>query len=249
MRLPLAAELLHVWEGTRRQPPFQQALALLGLALPDLAGEPLRQLSLGRRDALLLELRELLFGRHFNSVANCPRCRERVELSFATEHLRVTEALSLPSISDRQEMAWQADEYEMQLRLPDSNDLAALVGCDEAGARRLLLERCVSAVTAAGEPVALPTLPPAVIARITQQLADADPQADTQLAVNCPACRHLWTECFDIGAWLMAEINDWAQRLLREVHTLALAYGWHEKDILMMHASRRRAYLELLGRA
>ena len=36
-------------------------------------------------------------------------------------------------------------------------------------------------------------------------------------------------------------------RLLRQVHTLAMAYGWREIDILSMSALRRQVYLEMLG--
>ena len=33
-----------------------------------------------------------------------------------------------------------------------------------------------------------------------------------------------------------------------EVHALASAYHWHERDILALSPVRRQAYLELLGR-
>jgi len=52
---------------------------------------------------------------------------------------------------------------------------------------------------------------------------------------------------FDILTYLWSEIEDWAQRLLLEVHTLALAYGWSERDILAMSPRRRRLYLEMVG--
>jgi hypothetical protein len=34
---------------------------------------------------------------------------------------------------------------------------------------------------------------------------------------------------------------------LREVHTLAWAYGWREADILAMSPARRQFYIELVG--
>jgi hypothetical protein len=52
---------------------------------------------------------------------------------------------------------------------------------------------------------------------------------------------------FDIGAFLWEEIAAQARRLLREVHTLARAYGWREADILVMSAARRQAYLEMVS--
>ena len=35
--------------------------------------------------------------------------------------------------------------------------------------------------------------------------------------------------------------------LLREVHTLALNYGWSERDILALPARKRAAYIGLLA--
>ncbi len=52
---------------------------------------------------------------------------------------------------------------------------------------------------------------------------------------------------FDILSYLWTEIEDWAQRLLVDVHTLAVSYGWSERDILALSPRRRRMYLELLG--
>ncbi len=37
-----------------------------------------------------------------------------------------------------------------------------------------------------------------------------------------------------------------AERLLREVHTLARAYGWSEGAILELGSARRERYLELV---
>ena len=260
MRLPTTAELLQVWEHARRQPPFQQALLLLGAALPDCSAEELLRLSLGRRDLFLLELRALLFGLPCQSLTQCPRCAAPVELSFSLEPWRAADKLLTAECN---EFALEAEGYCVQGRWPNSADLASLwqtmgwqttgAALDEAAARNHLLERCVTAITRNdGQPAESPlatAVPVLVSDAIANQLAEAAPQSDIQLAVDCPACRHQWIEFFDIGAWLMAEINDWAQRLLREVHALALAYHWRESDILLMSATRRRAYLELLGRA
>jgi len=51
---------------------------------------------------------------------------------------------------------------------------------------------------------------------------------------------------FDIASFFWAEICVQAKRLLREVHTLARAYGWREMDILSMSPARRQFYLEMV---
>ena len=79
-------------------------------------------------------------------------------------------------------------------------------------------------------------------------MAEADPQADIQLALSCPACGHQWLSTFDIVSFFWSEINAWAYRILREVHILASAYGWREADILAMSPYRRQLYLEMVSK-
>jgi hypothetical protein len=78
-------------------------------------------------------------------------------------------------------------------------------------------------------------------------MGEADPQAEVQLALACPACRHQWQVSFDIVSYFWSEINARSQRLLWEVHALASAYGWREADILAISPQRRQFYLEMVG--
>jgi hypothetical protein len=95
-------------------------------------------------------------------------------------------------------------------------------------------------------PIAICDLPGEIVAQLTEQIGRADPDADISLDLSCPACDHRWQIAFDIVTFFWAEINSLAKRLLREVHTLARAYGWREADILAMSAARRQAYLEMV---
>jgi len=89
-------------------------------------------------------------------------------------------------------------------------------------------------------------LPAEVVTAIAQCMAEADPQADVQLALACPQCQHAWEASFDIVSYFWSEIQAWAGRILREVHSLASAYGWREAEILALSPWRRQAYLELI---
>jgi hypothetical protein len=88
----------------------------------------------------------------------------------------------------------------------------------------------------------------AVVSLIAEGMAQADPQAMVQLSLTCPACGQRWLAAFDIAAYLWAEVDDWAKRTLRDVHVLASAYSWREADILALSPTRRRLYLDLIGR-
>ena len=67
------------------------------------------------------------------------------------------------------------------------------------------------------------------------------------LSLSCPDCGHCWDVPFDIVSYFWGELHVWAQRVLREVHTLASAYGWREADILGLSPLRRELYLQMVG--
>ena len=125
-----------------------------------------------------------------------------------------------------------------------------LANCDtiEAG-RNLLLSRCVLVVKCEDVELSIDAVPDDVIDAISEQMAQADPQADVQFDLTCPACAHDWQAAFDVMTFFWNEIDRWARRTLHDVHLLATAYGWSEADILSMSATRRQVYLDLIGGA
>ncbi|MDQ3256114.1 MAG: phage baseplate protein, partial [Acidobacteriota bacterium] len=80
MRALDSRELLEVWERARFESPAGRALMLLEAASPEASSDSLANLSIGRRDARLLTLREWTFGSTIVSVADCLKCGERLEL-------------------------------------------------------------------------------------------------------------------------------------------------------------------------
>lgn len=255
MRFPSAAELLAAWEEGGGLSPVERALVLLALIWPERPQAALAELSIGERDAQLLALREVLFGPRLFSAAVCPACGERLEFDFDIADIR---APAPPYTQLTGEVSVAAGDYFVRCRLPASADLLAIADAGDATmARQMLLQRCVLAVEHTGAEseaadvarpaIELAQLPPAVVESVVERMREADPQADTQLSLNCPACGHAWQQVFDIASYLWAELGDWARRTLREVHALASAYGWREADILAMSAQRRQWYLEMIG--
>ncbi len=245
-----AHNLLHVWEQGHSASPVRRALSLLVIAHPDQPWDALTQLSVGRRDGLLLSLREQLFGPHIASVTHCPQCQEPLELNFTVDDVRVQGALGeAAGDTPEAELALTVNDYAVQFRLPSSGDLEAVAGCfGENEAQQRLLEGCIVAAQHRGEACAVADLPEAVVAVIGDRMATADPQADVQIVLSCPACHHEWQSRFDIVHFLWGELHAWAQRTLVDVHRLALAYGWGEADILAMSPQRRQFYLEIVQR-
>jgi hypothetical protein len=273
MRALSAAELLDVWERGQGRSLPQQALLLLAAAYPDLSADLLGQLSIGQRDARLLALREGTFGPQLVSMTTCPQCHEQLELTLTmadihppTKGRRLrrqstgtdAERLSASAQGEPADagpppkrgygvpMSLSVGGYDVQFRLPNSQDLLAVAGSgDVAAARRLLLERCLVAARRGDEDKSGAELPAGVVEAINQRMAQADPQADVRLALACPSCGHQWQAPFDIASFFWSELNVWAERTLYQVHSLARAYGWREADILALSPWRRQYYLNL----
>jgi hypothetical protein len=242
MRALSSSELLSVWECACAAGQIERALSLLEAASPDRARAALAQLPVGRRDADLLRLRELTFGPQLVSLAACPACNESLELNFNVADIKATtEAHMLETFISH------LRDYEVHFRLPNSLDLLAVADCAELdAARRSLFARCVTCALHAGAEIEPDSLPPEVSAHVVAQMVQADPQADVELALRCPACAHQWRALFDIVSFFWHEIDAWARRMLQEVHIIATAYGWHEAYTLALSPQRRRFYLEMI---
>jgi hypothetical protein len=251
-------ELLGVWERGLDQPPVQRALELLTAACPETSAEELSRLGIGRRDRLLLELRGCTFGDELVLVAPCGECGERLEVELGVSELLGREAGERQigkrePTSDNGEPAaltLATDGWEVRFRLPHSQDLVDLAGSEDADeARRRLIAAClIAARRPSGKRASAGSLPVALLEAISARMAEADPMADVELVLTCPACGHALPATFDIVSFFWTEIDVWARFLLREVHLLASAYGWHECDILALGPRRRRAYLEMVAR-
>jgi hypothetical protein len=228
-----AAAMLDVWDRSSAWSPTRRALAILQAASPDAAPEELAGMSVGMRDSCLLSLHEWFFGSQVASQTRCLACQEKVECVFGIDDVRVV----APPIPEKLEVC--IGERRIQFRLPDSADLDAIEReTDPTGAMRLLVGRCAPAAV---------DLCTAEIEALAAEMTRHDPQACVEIALTCPACAHRWSSTFDVVSFFWTEIHAWAQRMLREVHSLASAYGWRERDILAMSARRREAYLDLLS--
>ncbi|MCI0534032.1 MAG: hypothetical protein L0Z50_02270 [Verrucomicrobiales bacterium] len=238
-----SAELLALWEQGLGQPTVRRALLLWSA----FTGQPIRelaQLSVGQRDAQLLELRARIFGPQLTSLATCPACGERLELRINIHELRARTTSECGPIQ-----VLQHEEYEATFRLPTSLDLAELrADWDAAVNRNRLIELCVVSARRGETEVPVSQLPQATLGAIAQRMAEADPYADIQFTTTCPQCRHQWSALLDIASFLWREIETLAQRLLSEVHLLAATYGWSETEILALSPARRQCYLSLIPR-
>jgi hypothetical protein len=246
MQVLTSQSLLAAWErGMAKDNLPARALALLESASGSDSQLALARLPIGERDRRLLALREQAFGQRVAGVSVCPDCG--ITMEFELNVADVTISPDLTETETRQEVL-HYNEYEITFHIPSSVDLAALKDLSAFEEKMgLLLERLIQRATRNRIAISVAQLPREVISAVEAQMAEVDPQADIQLSFHCQACGRLWQSCFDIASFLWTEVHVWALRLIRDVHSLAHAYGWREADILAMSSWRRQQYLELLS--
>lgn len=234
MQLLSPEKLLALWETARPQHALDRALTILAAVTPGATRDALADLSIGERDARLLQLRAVVLGRRAEGFAECPSCAERIEFPLDTGDFAQPKKLS------RNDLEVDLEGRRVGFRLPTSRDLAEAVNAnDPREALRRLIDRCLSPNDQ--------RLPNEVIEAVGAAMLAADPQAEIRLELTCPACAHRWELLFDVAEFFWREISSQAQRLLREIDALARAYGWTEREILSLPAQRRQTYLKLIA--
>ena len=219
-------------------------MAILSVASSETSPAALARLSIGRRDANLLQLREWAFGPELAMMAACPTCQQTLEMTMTVSELRMSGCPAVKPTDDF-ESALMLRDYQVRYRSPNTEDIAGCAGLDLAASRRKLLACCVTEARCQGKNVSAEDLPEDVAQKVEEQIAAIDPQADMRLDLICPECHQRWQEVFDIASFFWAEIDAWARRVLREVNVLARAYGWRESEILALSPVRRQIYLAM----
>lgn len=235
-------QLVRLWELGEKRHAVDRALLLLLASDPKATLDNVAQLTIGQRNARLLQLRASTFGPKLAAAAACPNCGEQLEFSIHVDDLYQPQPETLNG-------RLMVDGFEVDYRLPDSRDLAAIIGLDDvAAARELLLERCLIAVQAADSTEATGPAPATLLEAVAAAIPEHDPMADLWLELACPNCEHEWEAQFDVVSYFWRELGDRVQRLMYDVSQLAAVYGWSESQVLALGPARRQRYLELAGR-
>jgi hypothetical protein len=237
-RAPPAAELLDAWELGRTDASARSGVLLSVTCRYGSTGE-LAGLSVGARNRLLLQARAELFGSSCDVVAECGSCGAELEA-----RLPVVDLVSAAAPADDTERTLRWAGYNVRYRLPTPRDLVGLP-VTPADAASTLLGRCVLDAHIDGREVPWTELPAVLAQRLDAAIAEADPDAVLEVVLVCPECSDRQGFLLDPVAFLWAELDTWAGRMLHEVHQLATAYGWDEAAVLALSPTRRQAYLQL----
>ena len=237
-----SADLVTIWEAGEHRHDADRALIVLSRAHPEMSWADLATMPLGRRDMLLLGVRRGLLGSRLDIGVRCTKCSEPLEFQATVDEL------TSAGVADAGSTRMTADGFDILARPICSRDLVGLrLGQTLVQARTLLVEACViEAKDPAGRVVPPSALTKGAVAALSEALTAADPMADIEFELDCPACAHRWILVFDIVPYLWRELSTIAQTLLDDVYDLARHVSWPEAEILGLSASRRAYYL---GRA
>ena len=228
------AELLSVWEHGGGQDPVRRALSLVG-AFHDSPAEVPPRLDIGTRDVLLANLLRALVGDQVLACADCPACGVLLDLSV---DLRAV--VELPMIETGAWMNVEVGDQMVRFRLPTSEDLLSVAGLSPPRARAGVLRACLGIGPD-------DVLTPEVWRAVDAAMEEVAPAGAVDLLVQCPECGIESAVPLDVPALLWSEVDAEAVRLLRDVHDLALRYGWTESDVLALSPRRRASYLAMVG--
>lgn len=209
--------------------------------------DEIAELPIGARNTQLLELRARVFGDALDAVAECPTCGERLEMNLRVSDFATPSPDNALPLTDSPTRELRVNGYSLTYRLANTNDLIAVEHAPDFNtARETLLQRLVTNVLGAAE-LAVPQVTSLAGDQLTAQLERDDPMAAMRVNLTCPNCQHTWETVLDIADFFWLELDAWAKRTLREVHTLASEYGWREGEILALSPMRRQLYLELIA--
>jgi hypothetical protein len=156
------------------------------------------------------------------ATAEC-ECRTKVELKLAIQTV-----LSLP-VSASETLQVKGEVETIRVRVPRASDL------DNARSEEDLISVCCG-----GNRLSVRER-----LSLDQALENADPFAEITLRGVCCACEKEVTASIDpANLWLRSLLKE-RDRMFHDIHALARAYHWNEKEILSLSSERRNHYLEL----
>jgi hypothetical protein len=203
-------------------------------------------------DALILRLRQALYGNRIVAEATCraPACRSPIDISFAIEAYLLHHR---PRVAPLRRRGWTVESCAEELgwfhlslrgqpppacfRLPTAADQASVFG--RADAEEALVRLCIRP----------PELPVRLRGRIETAMVALAPQLDSDLQGVCPDCGTTITVRFEARRYCLQEMRDRARSVYDDIDALAQRYHWSEHAILSMPNVRRASYAELARQA
>ncbi len=219
--------------------------AVLSEALAELGGSAVnvsrvRDLSVGDRQFLMVQLAAHIDDQDVWLTAECRQCRELFDVPVRYSELPVKLAgEEFPETTIKTEIG------RLRVRVPTGSDQEALATIDdESEAMPILLQRLLSTVEPS-QTIDVEQLNDNDIAAIEARVEAMAPEIAARLLTRCPGCEAENQLPISPYASLQRPVGD----LYAEIHRLAYTYHWSESDILGLPRTRRQIYLQLIDQS
>jgi hypothetical protein len=226
-------------------PAAMATTVLLSSCLVSLGRAPMpelvRQMLVGDRDYLMLQLRRLTLGDRVRAVVHCLACAARVDVEFNVDEVEIERRVQTAATYSVA-VPGENGPRTVRFRLPNGGDQERIAGLPTEEATAQLFSMCVFHDDG-------PPLTAEQTSAVIKAMEERAPEVNLELDIECPECGQRSSVSFDTTAFFFQEMWCGREQLLREVHLLALAYHWSESEILSLVRPRRRTYLRLLSDA
>jgi hypothetical protein len=203
---------------------------------PGASRDEVRALSIGDRERLLLALYAISFGSTPQLSTICAHCHEQLEFPVSVAELILAPAGDA-TLEHTEGLGGAAVRFRL-LTGDDQEAAANLAKTDPEAGARLLLERCL---------IEAPDVDRDTLRHLmAERLAALDPQAETILEADCPACGAPARLLIDAAPLVFASMAG-TRRVMAEIDQIARTYHWSEREILLLPTARRRTYLDLIA--
>lgn len=195
------------------------------------------QLTASERDSLLAEVYQRTFGTRIESTTRCTVCEELFDLMFDLGDL-LAAYRAVPS-SETEARREPDGTYRLpgglQFRLPTGEDEMAVVGLPAEQAELNLLHRCIIEAERGID-----------LDAVQRAMEEVAPVLNLDLDAQCPECGGKQQVHFDVQFYLLRALEQQSKQFAREVHRLAVAYGWSLNEILSLSRTQRRTFVEFV---
>lgn len=225
-----------------RTRPEAVSQALAG-ALELLGGQPATRervdaLSVPDRRFLMIELARLLGVSFEWSTHACEECGTRFDYA-----LDLAQLPAIPASDHYPSAIVTTVRGRVRLRVPTGADQIRIADAnDDAAAAQLLVTLCVSPCDEGTDDDAIEEFSPADLAAIEDAIEEIAPNLPWAAEAPCIDCCSINIIPIDTAAWLTRV----ADGPTGDVHEIAMAYGWNERDILALTRTQRLKYLTLI---
>ncbi len=215
------------------------AIALVGGRARTSGGDRIAatELPVGDLDAIVVELRRAALGDRMIAEGRCGACGSAIDIAFALSAFQAHHSPRRPrNVAPEPDGWWTLRGATFTFRIPSGGDVLAASASESPA--DVLAELCFRGGPGARERRAA-----------ERAMALLAPTLSAEVQGTCPECKDsvgLWA---DVRALCLADLRFGAGCVLEEVHLLASAYHWRERDILGMVSSRRAAYADCVRAA